>query len=115
MKISASFWLKFINYCDGENPISDELQIPMDMYNLTAIPFKVGDQINLNIDDLYPAQLNEYKEEHKHKLVKDNVELRNLLHLKKIEIISANNYARFNNLNDGHLKVEYFCRIVDEK
>lgn len=103
MKINANF------YTIGEDtPI-------FTMYELSAIPFKVGDEINLDVEDLFPIDYSGYKEEIRIKMVENNTELRNQFDRKTIKIVSRRHYARYNNLRAGTMTIEYHCEILPDK
>lgn len=104
MKVYANFWLND----------EDESSIPIEMENLTAPPFKVGDRIHLDIDDLVPKDYNQYKPETSKRMIDDNNALKKQFHLKTIEIIKVAHYARFNTVRGGSMTYEYHCKIVEE-
>jgi hypothetical protein len=104
MKIQATFWLND----------EDETSIPMNMYDLSCPPFKVGDQIHIDIEDLHPRDYNTLKPERAKLFQENNSALKDLLRLKTIEVVKMNHYARFNTINSGTMTYEYHCKIVEE-
>ena len=45
---------------------------------MVSNPFALGDEINLNVSELYPADYKDYKQEYKEKMILDNEELKKL-------------------------------------
>jgi len=104
MKITACFWL--IGADDTETEI-------FSMYDLNCIPFKVGDKISLDIDELYPADYSKFLPHVQDHMITKNAEARKLFHRRDIIIFRVGNYARFNTINDGRMTIEYHCTFVE--
>lgn len=93
----------------------DESETPIfSMYDLTAVPFNVGDEIHLNVEELYPAQYNKYRPETRDKFIEDNKELRKTFDLTTIQVTKVGRYVRITNLNEGSMTLEYHCKIVKD-
>ena len=91
----------------------EETQI-MSMYDAAVEPFKEGDRIRLDVDDLVPKDVSGLAPEIAREFQLNNNELRNLFRLKTIEIVRLNRYARFNKMNDAIITIEYHCEIVED-
>jgi hypothetical protein len=103
MKITANLYM------------DDESETPIfSMYDLSAVPFNVGDEIHLSVEDLYPAQYNKYREDTREKFINDNTELRKTFDLTTIQITKLGRYVRFTTLNEGSMTLEYHCKIVKD-
>ncbi len=93
MKIQANFYTN-----EEETPI-------FSMYDLSAIPFKVGDKINLEVEDLYPVDYNIFKEDVQIKMLENSKEHRSLFNRKTIKIVNST-------LRAGTMTIEYHCEIL---
>jgi len=95
--------------------IDNEEETPiMDMHDVAVEPFKVGDIINLTVDELFPKDLDKYKNnmELYYKTLNENKELRALFHLNTIQIKRMARYARFDNMNEAVITIEYHCILL---
>ena len=94
--------------------IDNEEETPiMNMYDVPVEPFKVGDKISLDVDDVYPKQLENFRDENKQKaILLDNQNLIDLFHLNTIQIKRMGRYARFDLLNEAKITIEYHCHLI---
>lgn len=91
----------------------EETQITT-MYDMVSNPFKIGDVVNLDIDDLLPCDSNYLtNQEQKNKLKKDNEALRDLFHLKSVKIVKEGKYMRFMITSETKLTIEYHCDLIE--
>jgi hypothetical protein len=79
------------------------------LYDMSSNPFKIGDVINLSVDDIPPVKLKEYKPEFAKKLVEDNKQQRAMFHNKKIKIIHEWKYI---DIESDRFTIEYHCDLV---
>jgi hypothetical protein len=79
------------------------------LYDMSSNPFKIGDVINLSVDDIPPVKLKEYKPEFAKKLVEDNKQQRAMFHNKKIKIIHEWKYI---DIESDIFTIEYHCDLV---
>lgn len=96
-------------YLDNE----DETLITS-FYDLVSNPFKIGDDININIEEFYPIELSNLSEEVKNNRVKENEEIKKTLNRKKVRIIREGKYLRFKFLGEPKLTIEYHCVCLNE-
>jgi len=84
------------------------------MYNMISNPFKVGDVINLTVEEILPRKLDDeiYSKEAIKILVENNLKQRKMFHLKEIKLIKENKYIE---LESGKFNIEYHCELIDEK
>lgn len=100
MKIIANFYT-----------IEDETPI-FSMYDLSSIPFTVGDEINLDVDELYPIDYTKFRVDVQKNMIENADEHRKMFNRKMIKIVSKRHYARFNNLKTGTMTIEYHCELL---
>jgi hypothetical protein len=94
--------------------IKNEEEIPITtFYDIESNPFSVGDILNLNVDDIYPIQINKYDSDYQKKIVEDNTKLIELFKRKKIKIVEEGKWVEFSVLNSSKLTIEYHCQFVD--
>jgi len=95
-------------YIDNE----EETEI-MSMYDVPVEPFKVGDRIKLEVDELFPKELEKFGKKSTQKgLMVKNSELWELFNLNTIQIKRMGRYARFNTLNEAKITIEYHCLLI---
>ena len=80
-------------------------------YDLEANPFKLGDEVNLSIDELYPVEYSKYNDHYKKVLIKDNEELRKTFNRKKIKLVREGKYVSFKTAQKASITIEYHCEI----
>jgi len=91
-------------YLDNE----EETQITS-MYDLASNPFKIGDEIFLDVEELYPADYNKFKEDYRIKMIKDNKELEAKFKRKKVKLVREGKYVNFKVAKEAKLTIEYHC------
>jgi CRISPR/Cas system CMR-associated protein Cmr3 (group 5 of RAMP superfamily) len=72
----------------------EETQITS-FYDIQSNPFKVGDVIHLNVEELYPIDYNHFKEDFKIKMINDNKKLENLFKRKEVKIVKEGKWVEF--------------------
>lgn len=81
-------------------------------YELTSNPFKVGDEIGLSVDDLYPVEYNKYVEEIQTRIIDGNKELANKFNRTKVKIVRGGKYVSFKTNKEPNLTIEYHCEYL---
>lgn len=89
----------------------EETQITS-FHDMASNPFSVGDVINLNVEELYPADYNKFKTEVKNKMIEDNNYLEKLFKMKKVKIVSEGKWVDFKVANAPKLVIEFHCEFV---
>lgn len=89
----------------------EETQITS-FYDMQSNPFKVGDIIHLNVEELYPIDYNQYKEDFKVKMINDNKELEKLFKRKEVKIVKEGKWVEFKVAKEPKLVIEYHCEFV---
>jgi hypothetical protein len=89
----------------------EETQITS-FYDMKSNPFAVGDIIHLNVEELYPIDYNQYKEDFKIKMINDNKELEKLFKRKEVKIIKEGKCVEFKVAKEPKLVIEYHCEFV---
>jgi hypothetical protein len=96
-------------YLDNE----EETQITS-MYDLTSNPFKIGDEISLDVEELYPVDYNKFKEDYRIKIISDNKELEAKFKRKKVKIVREGKYVDLKFTREAKLTIEYHCVYSDD-
>ena len=91
-------------YLDNE----EETQITS-MYDLASNPFKIGDEISLNVEELYPIDYDKYRHEVKVKMINVNAELEKKFKRKKVKLVREGKYVNFKVTKEAKLTIEYHC------
>lgn len=81
------------------------------MYDMVSNPFKKGDIINLNVEEIHPVELNKFTDKYKKILLKTDRELKEIFHLKEIKLVREGKYINFNTFRKK-LIIEYHCEII---
>ena len=89
----------------------EETQITS-FYDMQSNPFKVGDIVHLNVEELYPVDYNQYKEDFKIKMINDNKELEKLFKRKDVKIVKEGKWVEFKGTKEPKLVIEYHCEFV---
>lgn len=89
----------------------EETQITS-FYDMASNPFNVGDIVNLDVDELYPADYNQYKDERRKIMSDDNKELKKLFKRKKVKIVREGKWVEFKVVKAPKLVIEYHCDFV---
>jgi len=87
------------------------------MWDMQTDPFKIGDLILLNVDNLRTSDIKEISTDRLLDIVvqekKDkNEKLKSLFLGKTIKIVSEKKYMRFKSIGETYLTIEYYCKIV---
>ena len=96
-------------YLDNE----EETQITS-MYDLASNPFKIGDEISLDVDEIYPADYNKFKEDYQIKMINDNKELEAKFKRKKVKLVREGKYVNFKVAKEAKLTIEYQCDYSED-
>lgn len=89
----------------------EETQITS-FYDMQSNPFKVGDIVHLNVEELYPVDYNQYKEDFKIKMINDNKELEKRFKRKEVKIVKESKWVDFKVTKPPKLVIEYHCEFV---
>jgi len=84
-------------------------------YDMQSNPFQVGDEVGLDVDELFPVDYNKFKEENQIKMINDNKELEKLFKRKKVKIIREGKYVKFKINSEPKLTIEYHCEMLADK
>lgn len=106
--MTINFYL--ISETDTDN--SSETPITA-MYGMASNPFKIGDEILLEVQGLIPKDYCNFNAEAKLKIKNDNDRLRLLFHFEKVKIIRERKSINFKNTGHPILSIEYHCRFVN--
>ena len=79
---------------------------------MASNPFNVGDIVNMNVEELYPVDYNQYKDEMKIKMIEDNKELEKLFRRTKVKIVREGKWIEFKVAKDPKLVIEFHCEFV---
>ena len=85
----------------------------VNFYDLEANPFKIGDEVNLSVDELYPAEYSKYNDHYKKVFIEDNEELRKKFNRKKIKLVREGKYVSFKTAQKPSITIEYHCDIIE--
>jgi|LakMenEpi03Aug12_release.lakeMendotaPanAssembly.Ray.scaffolds.fasta_scaffold403768_4 hypothetical protein len=90
--------------------LDDETETPItSIYDLTSNPFKIGDEIYLTVDGVYPVDYGKFKEEYRTKVINDNKELESKFNRKKIKLVREGKHMSFKVIKECRLTIEYHC------
>jgi hypothetical protein len=81
------------------------------LYDMVSNPFKIGDEIGLTIDELYPKDYNKFSSDISIKLVLDNDELYREFNNKIIQLNREGKYLKTKVLGTAQLTIEYHCEL----
>ena len=93
------------------NNNEEETQITS-FYDMASNPFNVGDIVNLNVEELYPADYNKYRDEMRTKMIDDNKKLEKLFKRTKVKIVREGKWVEFKVANAPKLVIEFHCEFV---
>lgn len=84
-------------------------------YDMTSNPFSLNDVVNLNIEEIYPKELEKYNYSDKMKsdVIERNETLHTLLHTKSVKLTKEGKYVTTNVIGETKLNIEYHCEIVE--
>ena len=93
--------------------LNDKEETPvMSFYDLATNPFKKGDVVSLTVDDLVPAEYNQFKKDDQEKVLKDHVKLQERFRFKKLMLLHEGKYVKFNTLSEPSITIEYHCELI---
>lgn len=81
-------------------------------YDMASNPFALNDVVNLNVEELYPADYSKSKEDFQLKMINDNKELESLFKRKQIKLIREGKWVEFKVTNSPRITIEYHCEFV---
>ncbi len=79
------------------------------MYDMVSNPFKVGDTINLSVDDIPPSKLRNCSFKVKENLAKKNEDLKSMFDGKEIKLVREGKYV---DIENDKFVIEYHCKLV---
>lgn len=82
-------------------------------YDASSNPFKEGDKIRLDINELTPADYSKYNLKMQENLIEENEKLIKTFRLKSILLKREIKYMRFDSSKDHNLTIDYYCDIVE--
>lgn len=95
--------------------LDNEEETPItSMYDLASNPFKIGDEITLDVEGLFPAEYKMFKEDYQIKLLNDNKELQSKFKRKKVKLVREGKYVNFKVVKEAKLTIEYHCVYSEE-
>jgi len=95
--------------------LDDNEETPItSMYDVPSNPFKVGDEIHLDVEELYPVDYGQFKEAYRIKMIDDNKELETKFNRKKIKIVREGKSLRFKVIKEARLTIEYHCVYINK-
>ena len=83
------------------------------LYDMQSNPFNLNDVVNLNVEELYPADYNKFKQDYQLKMIADNKELETTFKRKKVKLVREGKWMEFKIANSPRLTIEYHCEFVD--
>lgn len=84
-------------------------------YDVESNPFKVGDVIQLDVDEIYPIEIKTYKDSVINKIYDDQRSLEELFRHKEIKIVRENKYVNIKMLKESRITIEYHCELINPK
>lgn len=100
--MTISFWLNN----------KEETEITS-FYDMVSNPFNVGDVINLDVEELYPSQINSLPSQTlRENLIEKNKMLQEKFKRKDFKIVREGKYLEFDGLSKTKLTIEYHCEEV---
>lgn len=84
------------------------------MYDVPCNPFKVGDEIYLEVRDLCVSDYFKYSDKYANTISAQNKELEQKFNRKKIIIVREGKYMSFKITQEPKLTIEYHCIFVED-
>jgi hypothetical protein len=100
-KVNVSVWVE----------INGEQEEVIRLYDVYSNPFKVGDVLHIDVEELYPIDIKDYKPEHQANFQKENTRRRELFGRKKIRLVREGKYVHTKLLNKDRVEIEYFAKF----
>ena len=91
---------------------SEETEI-FAMHDMQSNPYKLGDDVHISVDDIYPCDVDKFKKNIQEKFYKESEELRNKFNHKCIKLIREGKYITNSLIKPAILTIEYHCEIND--
>ena len=80
------------------------------MYDMTSNPFKIGDIINLSVEDISPSKLRSSNNlEIARKMIDQNTTEKNKFHNKEIKLVREGKYI---DIESDRFTIEYHCDFI---
>ena len=92
----------------------DDIEI-VRFYDMVSNPFKIGDVISLDVNELYPIELEKYNNELQVSFSEKVSEVSKKYRHKKIKLIEEEKYVTINLLKKSIINIEYFCEFIDKE
>ena len=92
--------------------LGDDTEITT-LHDAVANPFKLGDEVFLSVDEIYPADYDRFNDAYRVKLLAENSYLTNKFRLKTIKIVEEKKFMRIKTAKAPHLTIEYYCEIIN--
>ncbi|MCP4664861.1 MAG: hypothetical protein GY849_00725 [Deltaproteobacteria bacterium] len=84
------------------------------MFDMQSNPFKIGDILHLNVEELYPNDYKKYKEDFQRTLIQSNKELEQNFRRKTVKLVKVYNSLEFKVMKKPRLTIDYYCEFIDE-
>ena len=91
--------------------LEDDTEI-VSFYDMTSNPFKLGDVLHLDVDDMFPKDLEKYPAHLHNSLKEKHQTLYNTFRLKRVEIIREWKGIRIT-FNEPKITIEYYCKLIN--
>jgi hypothetical protein len=102
-KINVSIWLKTE---DGKEQI-------INLYDVYADPFKLGETLHIDVEEIPPLELRKYRIEHQAHFQTENTKKRDLVGRKRIKLISREVYVKTKYFDKDRIEIEYFAELTE--
>jgi hypothetical protein len=96
-------------YMDNE----DETQI-LSYYEIPSNPFKLGDEVFIRVEDMFPPDLEGLSSAGKSARVDATRELRELIDHKWVKLVREGKWADTKISKPSRLTIEYHCEIIEK-
>lgn len=103
-RVNVTVWMETD---DGDEQV-------ISLYDVYQDLFKVGDVIYVNIEELYPKDIKQYREEFKQSFTEENERRIKLFHRKWVKLISRGIYVHSEMFRKDRIEIEYFCEFSDK-
>jgi hypothetical protein len=94
--------------------LNNEEETPItSLHDLVSNPFSLNDIINLDVEELYPADYIKYKEDFRRKMVEDSEEFKKTFKRKSVKLVKEGKFMNMKIMSESKLIIEYHCELVD--
>lgn len=81
-------------------------------FDMASNPFNVGDIINLNVEELYPADYDQYVDVPRITIIEENKKLQRLFGKTKVRIVREGKWVSFKETKEPKLVIEFHCNFI---